>query len=287
MLKKPRVVRLHPSNPHAALDAPARKPRPAQRSGPLKLTEEQRKNPLIRNALPRLQSISTTYRGRYLRRLDTVHGGRRTRLEVFQALELVAEPMLVRLDWATGVLGYFDMDDGRFVLNTQCNVAEDAGITPQRMSRFIGTLAAAGYAYQRSERIRLDEKGEDGLHLVRTRVMVRLTRNFWNDLGLQYIYERVQKAAKKRRAAELIEVDLRRQAELEQRSLEELKREISRQRWRAKESAKAGTAAPASEASITHAELAPEREIAPEKIAGNDMLAELRKKLAKKPVDSG
>lgn len=157
MLKKNQAARLHPSNPHAALRAPVRKPRPAQRAEPLRLTDEQRKNPLIRSALPRLQGISSTYRGKYLRGLDTIHGGRRTRLEVFQALELVAESMLVRLDWATGVVGYFDMDDGRFVLNTQCNVAEDAGITPQRMSRFIGKLAAAGYAYQRSERIRLDE----------------------------------------------------------------------------------------------------------------------------------
>ena len=284
MLKKPRAVRLHPSNPHAALRAPVRKQKPAQRSEPLKLTEDQRKNPLIRDALPRLQSMSTTYRGQYLRRLDTVHGGRRTRIEVFQTLELVAEPMLARLDWATGVVGYFDMDDCRFVLNTQCNVAEDAGITPQRMSRFIATLAAAGYTYQRSERIRLDETDEDGLHLVRTRVMVRLTKQLWNDLGLRYVHERVQKAAKKRRAAQLIEVDLRRQAERERRSLEELKREVSRQRWKAKESAKAGTAA---DPSIVHAEPTPEREIATEKIAGTHTLADLKKQLTKKFTSSG
>ncbi len=284
MLKKPRAVRLHPSNPHAALRAPVRKTKPAQRSEPLRLTDAQRKNPLIRDALSRLQGISTTYRGKYLRRLDTVHGGRRTRIEVFQTFELVAEPMLARLDLATGVEGYFDVDDGCFVLNTQCNIAEDAGITPQRMSRFIGILVAAGYTYQRSERIRLDETDEDGLHLVRTRVMVRLTKQLWIDLGLGYVYERAQKAAKKRRVAQLIEVDLRRQAERERRSLEELKREIARQRWKAKESAKAGYA---SDPTVVHAELPPDREIAPEKIAGTSTLADLKKQLTKKFTSSG
>ncbi|MHC8346713.1 hypothetical protein [Pseudomonas sp. RT6P73] len=80
---------------------------------------------------------------------------------------------------------------------------------------------------------------------------MRLTKQLWIDLGLGFVYERVQKAAKKRRAAQLIEVDLRRQTERERRSLEELKREISRQRWKAKESAKAGTAG---DPSIVHAE---------------------------------
>jgi hypothetical protein len=192
--------------------------------------------------------------------------------------------MLVRLDWATGVLGYFDMEDGRFVLNTQCNMAEDAGLSPQRMSRTVQALVAVGYAYTRIERIRLDEKDEDGLHLVRTRVLVRLTQQFWSDLGLKYVHERVQKAAKKRRAAELIEVDLRRQAARERRSIEELKREVSRQRWKARESAKAGTAADPSNVRV---EPAPEREIAPEKIAGTSTLADLKKQLTKKFTSSG
>ena len=233
MVKKPlRAVRLAPSDPHSALRRPARV-MPARRAEPLRLTPDQLKNPLVRTAKERLGNIER-YRGQYLRRVDTVNGDRRTRVEVFRAIERSTEQMLVRLDLATGVLGYFDMEEGQFVLNTQRGIAEDAGISAPILCRMFKTLDTAGYVYRRTERIRLDEKDENGLHLVRTRVLVRFTKLFWNDLGLRYVYERVQKAAKKRREAQLRDWGQRRSADIERRSLDQLRREVSRTRWQAK-----------------------------------------------------
>jgi len=237
MATRLRAVRLDPADPHSALRRAARK-LPLQRAAPRYLTEQQLKNPLIRAAHTRLGNI-VTLRGKYLRRLDNVHGDRRSRVEKFQALARVEEQLLVRLDLATGVLGYIDADNGRFVLNTQCKIAADAGISAPALSRLLATLDDAGYVYRRIERVRLEETDQNGLHLVRTRVLVRFTKQFWADLGLRYVYERVQKAAKKRRDAELREIGQRRLAEMECHSLELHRREVSRQRWQAKEARKA------------------------------------------------
>lgn len=237
MATKLRAVRLDPADPHSGLRRAARQ-LPLQRAAPRYLTEQQLKNPLIRAAHTRLGNI-VTLRGKYLRRLDTVHGDRRSRVEKFQALARVEEQLLVRLDLATGVLGYIDGDNGRFVLNTQCNIAADAGLSAPVLSRLLATLDDAGYVYRRIERVRLEETDQNGLHLVRTRVLVRFTKQFWADLGLRYVYERVQKAAKKRRDAELRDLGQRRLAEMERHSLELHRREVSRQRWQAKEARRA------------------------------------------------
>lgn len=207
---------------------------PARRAEPRYLSADQLKNPLIRAAKERIGGI-VSFRGKYLRRLDTVNGDRRTRIEKFVAFERVCEQMLVRLDLATGVLGFLDNKNGRFVLNTQRGIAEDSGISEAVLSRLLSTLESAGYIYRRIERIRLDERDEGGLHLVRTRVLVRFTKLFWADLGLRYVYERVQNSAQKKRVAELREIGQRRQSELELHSLELQRREVARQRWRAKE----------------------------------------------------
>ena len=231
------LVKRNPADPHSALRRPART-LPMQRSAPRSLTEQQLRNPLIRAAHQRLSSI-VSHRGKYLRRLDTVHGDRRTRLEKFVALEKIAEQLLVRLDLATGVLGYID-DHGRFILNTQCNLASDAGVSAPVLSRLLSTLDDAGYVYRRIERVRLDEKDEHGLHLVRTRVLIRLTQQFWADLGLRYVHARVQNAARKKREAQLREIGQRKMAELERHSVEQMRRERSRERWRAKEAGLSG-----------------------------------------------
>lgn len=232
------LVKRNPADPHSALRRPART-LPLQRSAPRHLTEQQLKNPLIRAAHQRLSSI-VSHRGKYLRRLDTVHGDRRTRLEKFVALEKLAEQLLIRLDLATGVLGYID-DRGRFILNTQCNLASDAGISAPVLSRLLATLDEAGYVYRRIERVRLDEKDEHGLHLVRTRVLIRLTQQFWADLGLRYVHARVQNAARKKREAQLREIGQRKMAELERHSVDQMRRERSRERWKAKEARSSGT----------------------------------------------
>lgn len=226
------LVKRNPADPHSALRRPART-LPMQRSAPRHLTEQQLKNPLIRAAHQRLSSI-VSLRGKYLRRLDTVHGDRRTRVEKFVALEKIAEQILVRLDLATGVLGYID-EGGRFVLNTQCNLAADAGITAPVLSRLLADLDTVNYVYRRIERVRIEEKDEHGLHLVRTRVLIRFTQQFWADLGLRYVHARVQNAARKKREAQLREIGQRKMAELERHSVEQMRRERSRERWKAKE----------------------------------------------------
>lgn len=278
MATKLKAVRLDPADPHSALRRTARK-LPLQRAAPRKLTEQQLKNPLIRAAHERLGNI-VSLRGKYLRRLDTVHGDRRTRLEKFQAIERVEEQLLVRLDLATGVLGYIDSENGRFVLNTQCNIAADAGISAPVLSRLLATLDDASYVYRRIERVRLEETDENGLHLVRTRVLVRFTKQFWADLGLRYVYERVQKAAKKRREAELRELGQRRLAEMERHSLELHRREVSRQRWQAKEARKNGIATP--EQSATGSQ--PQATIKP---TGQSVQSALDRLMANKPTGSG
>jgi hypothetical protein len=232
-----KAVRLSPSDPHSALRRAGRQ-MPARHAAPRHLSEQQLKNPLIRTAYERLGNL-VSYRGQFLRRLDGVHGDRRTRLEKFVAIERVAEQLLLRLDLATSVLGYIDPANGRYVLNTQCGIAEDAGISAPALCRLLKTLDEAGYVYRRHERIRLDETDSNGLHLVRTRVLVRFTKLFWKDLGLAYVFERVQKSAKKRRDAQLRDMGQARLAEMEQHSLELKRREVSRQRWQAKEAREA------------------------------------------------
>ena len=232
-----KAVRLSPSDPHSALRRTARA-LPDQYAAPRHLTEQQLKNPLIRKAYDRLGNL-VSFRGQYLRRLDGVNGDRRTRREKFVAIERVAEQLLVRLDLATSVLGYLDPASGRYVLNTQCNIAKDAGISAPVLCRLFKTLDDAGYVYRRIERVRLDEKDDNGLHLVRTRVLIRFTKLFWNDLGLGYVFDRVQKAAKKRRESQLIDIGQRRLSEMERHSLELKRRQMSRQRWEAKEAREA------------------------------------------------
>lgn len=233
-MAKLKVVRLDPSNPHSALRRPAR-PMPPSYAAPRHLSEQQLKNPLIRSAYERLSNIAT-YRGRYLRRLDRVNGDRRSRIEKFVAIEKAAEQILVRLDLATGVLGFLDEENGRYVLNTQRRIAEDSPISAAVLCRLFQTLDAAGYVYRRIERVRLDEKDDNGMHLVRTRVLVRFTKLFWKDLGLLHVFERVQNSARKRRQVQLAVISQRRLDDIARYSQEQHRRQVSRARWQAKES---------------------------------------------------
>lgn len=256
---------------------------PARFATVRRLSEQQLRNPLIRSAHERLSNI-VSYRGKYLRELDRVHGDRRTRVEVFRAIERVSEQMLLRLDLANSVLGYIDPENGRYVLNTQRNIAEDAGtISAPALCRMFGALEAAGYVYRRIERIRLDEKDEHGLHLVRTRVLIRFTKQFWADLGLRYVYERVQNSAKKKREAELRLIGQRRLAEIEQHSMEQLRRDISRKRWQEKEARSTREAAQQQGLPLPAvASNPPDEEIVPERMTGNQALKAMSALLARK-----
>lgn len=239
---RPAVVR-DKKNPHAALRAPIRPPR---YSAPRHLTGQQLKNPLLRMAFSRLSQIGDL-RGKYLRDLDTIHGGRRTRSEKFDALAKASEQLLLRLDLATGVLGWLDIERGQYFLNTQCGVAEDSDMSPASLNRLMHSLDLAGYVYRRIEKVRLDEKDDAGLNLVRTRVLVRFTEKFFVDLGVGYLWYRAKKAAIKRREKELREVSGLRAARQEKASLEEFRRQQSRSNWEKSETRKAAQAHSSSE----------------------------------------
>ncbi|MGN9498458.1 hypothetical protein [Pseudomonas syringae] len=202
------------------------------------------------------------FRGKYLRRLDTANGDRRTRIEKFKAIEAVEEQLLVRLDLATGVIGYLDMATGRYVLNTQRNIANDSNFSEAAFSRLLTTLEQVGYVYRRIERVRLDELDANGLHLVRTRVLIRFTKLFWTDLGLQYAFDKAQKAARKRRKTDLNEIGLRQRREMEEFSRKQGERQRSRARWEAKESQQTEAQAPA--VATVSSGTAPQRKAGPE-----------------------
>nr|WP_256679778.1 hypothetical protein [Pseudomonas sp. PB120] len=232
---RPAVVHRDKKDPHAALRAPIRAPR---YTAPRRLTAQQLKNPLLRMAFSRLSQIGEL-RGQYLRDLDTIHGGRRTRSEKFDALAKASEQMLLRLDLATGVLGWLDIERGQYFLNTQCGVAEDSDMSPASLNRLMHSLDLAGYVYRRIEKVQLEEKDEAGLNLVRTRVLVRFTEKFFADLGVRYLWFRAKKAAIKKREKELREISGLRAARQEKASLEELRRQQSRRNWEKSEARKA------------------------------------------------
>ena len=232
---RPAAVHRDKKDPHAALRAPIRPPR---YSVPRRLTGQQLKNPLLRMAFSRLSQIGDL-RGKYLRDLDTIHGGRRTRSEKFDALAKVSEQLLLRLDLATGVLGWLDIERGQYFLNTQCGVAEDSDISAASLNRLMKSMELAGYVYRRIEKVRLDEKDEAGLNLVRTRVLMRFTEKFFADLGVRYLWYRAKKAALKKREKDLREVNGLRDARLEKASLEAYQRQLVRHKWEKSEARKA------------------------------------------------
>lgn len=236
---RPVVVHRDKKTPHAALRAPAR---PARYAEKRKLTTAQLNNPLLRQAFNRLTKMDGELRGTYLRSLDTIHGGRRTRSEKFAVLAKSAEQMLLRLDLATGVLGWLEVAEGRYCLSTQCNIAEHSDVSASSFSRFMQGMEQAEYVYRRIEKVRLDEKDSQGLNLVRTRVLVRFTEKFFADLGLRYLWFRAKKAAIKKRERELREISAMRTARQEKASLEELRRLESRSNWQKSEARKAAEA---------------------------------------------
>lgn len=216
------------ADPRAGLKA---RPRiaPKQHAQPRRLTDKQRSHPLLAAALERLQSLSSSGRGMYLRRLDTVHdSGRRTRSEVFQLLAKSAEQILARLDLATGVLGYLDAD-GSFRLFTQRNVAIDGGVSTAAFNRALRLVDRAGYAVRRIERIAVRNR-ENGAQFVRTRVLVMLTEKFFRDLGLAVAWKKAQTWARKRRARQIAGIQQRSAIELQRASSSKAARQRTKQR---------------------------------------------------------
>ena len=165
-----------------------------------KLSEKQSRT-FLGEALKRICAEASDRSGRYLRGIDTIHeGGSRTRAERWQALGAIAEPLLCRLDLATGVLGYLD-NNGQFQLSRQNRIALDAGITPVRLSRLLKTLEKAKYTLRKIKRLY-----KDGKKWV-CRITIYLRHSFFHDLGLgmQHAVARTAKAKtylKKKRLAD-------------------------------------------------------------------------------------
>ncbi|GAB3478654.1 hypothetical protein [Azotobacter salinestris] len=193
----------HPASPTAGLSAPAR-PDLGYSSQPRRLSEAQLKLPFFRKALARLESIAQT-RAQLLPRLIRTNGNERiTRIEVYHNLSAVADPLLARLDLATGVLGWLD-EGGNFRLNNQKNLAHDAGLLPACLNRLFKLLEGANYLTRRVERIAVREHG---IQLVRTRVMIRFTDLFWRHLQMSFVHTMARKAARKRRLRKLHALEL-------------------------------------------------------------------------------
>lgn len=166
---------------------------------PRRLSSKQQRT-FLGEAVKRIRSEARERSGRYLRRLDTVHeGGNRTRAERWLALAAIAEPLLARLDIATGCLGYLD-NNGQFRLNRQNGMAEDAEISPSRLCRLLKALEKAQYTLRKIKRLY-----RNGKRWV-CRITIYVRHRFFHDLGLgfQHAAARTAKAKaylKKRRQA--------------------------------------------------------------------------------------
>lgn len=97
------------------------------------------------------------------------------------------------------------------------------------------------------------------------------------------MFTRVQKAAKKRREAELRVLGQRRMDEMERRSREQMRREVSRQRWQAKE-ARQEAGDPGQHPASLSRQADPPR---PNRVSGEDVNNALSKLLAKAGKSAG
>lgn len=167
---------------------------------PRELSEKQRRT-FLGEAAKRIKGEALARVGQYLRRLDTIHeSGRRSRSELWGSLGAAIEPLLARVDVATGVVGYLDAN-GHFRLNRQNGIAEDAGISPASMCRLFNALEKAGYVLRKIKR--LFRNGKDWV----TRVSIYIRPRFFHDLGLGMAHANARTAKalsfiKKRRQAE-------------------------------------------------------------------------------------
>ena len=167
---------------------------------PRQLSDKQRRT-FLGEAAKRIKEEVQSRSGQYLRPLDTIHeGGRRSRAELWRALGAAAEPLLARLDVATGIVGYLD-EHGHFRLNRQNGIAEDAGIHPVALCRLLKAMHKAGYVLRKIKRLY-----RNGKHWV-SRVSIYVRPRFFHDLGLGLAHATARTAKalsflKKRRKAE-------------------------------------------------------------------------------------
>lgn len=172
---------------------------------PRQLSTKQLRLPFFRAALATMQLAGECRKSLLPRLLYRANSGRKTRSEIYEALAAAAEPMLARLDLATGVLGWLDKN-GNFRLNNQKGIARDAGLSSSVFNRLIKVLAECGYVHKQVARIGVKDQ-QHGAHLIRTRVLIRFTSLFFADLGLSLRYGLAKRNARKRRKKALIELE--------------------------------------------------------------------------------
>lgn len=132
------------------------------------------------------------------------NSGRKTRLEVYEALQASGQAMLARYDIATGVIGWLD-SEGNFRLNTQKGIAQDSNLSESAFNRLINILCASNYAHKTTKKVSAKDKAL-GVRYVRTESIVRLTALFFRHLNISTYYARAKKAAIARRGRLLSDI---------------------------------------------------------------------------------
>lgn len=169
------------------------------------LTERQRAFPLLRKASERITLEVGNRAGKYLRRLDSIHAsGSRTHQQRWNALGILKDLMLARMDLATLALGWVDQK-GELHLNRQCGLVQDSDLSPSCVSRTLKALEWATYLERKIAR-----RFEQGKGWV-TSIAIFFTRRFFIDLGLGLELDRVLKRKQKQRAQQLQEAESKRQ----------------------------------------------------------------------------
>lgn len=171
-----------------------------------KLSPEQLKLPFFSRAL---ENLSTALEGRD-RRLFALQqqagSERKTRREIFEALEAVAEHLLVRLDLATGILGWTDKD-GRIRVCSQRQLAVDAGLSTSALSRLFGRLHDCGYVVRRTRKI--SRATSDYTWSVKGETLIQFTEKFFRHLGVWTQWCRVSKWARKKAKRKMLDLGAR------------------------------------------------------------------------------
>lgn len=180
-----------------------------------RLTEAQLRLPFFKYALESLTSISQN-REHVLPRLHMHASGRRVRVEIHRAIEQLAESLLIRLDLATDTLGWAD-EKGQMRISNQTQLAADAGITPQQLSRLFAFLEAAGYLKRRIKA--LTKRQSKYLWTVRTQTTITFTPLFFRHLGrsVYRAYCQAQKWSLKKRK----KLDVKAQMQAREKAIDE------------------------------------------------------------------
>lgn len=195
----------HPASPRAALRVEPVHSSTKKRK-PRMLSKAQLAIPFFSLAKKALTTISQHKESLLPRLLYKSASGRETRSEIYKAIEASAEPILSRLDVATGVLGWLD-SKGTFRLNTQRGIAEDSGLSASSFNRLINAFSEAGYVQKDSEKIRVIDR-ENGIPLIRTRSLIRFTTLFFRHLNISAPYGRARRYSRKRRKRLLADIRL-------------------------------------------------------------------------------